>query len=794
MKQEVVDKFLKRKSEGDDPPSLQNDKIIDEENLSSKQRHVELVEVTPKDFPPLDPALRPKISDYHPDERDEVRRFYLQNGPCQPCNHKFPPRNFGKEYRRFNPAWFSEYSDWLEYSVTKDAAYCLYCYLFKLHVGNQGGGDVFVSGGFKNWKKKERFNVHVGGPTSIHNKARHNCETLMNQIALSKQSDQAQFEYQVHLTGSIECIRFLLLQGLALCGHDDIEESNALGNFLMLLRFLARNNPIYSTILKNAPDNLKLIAPSIQKDIMCAAASETTDVIIKDLGDEFFAILVDEGRDLSIKEQMVVILRYVDRKGNVLERFLGIVHVSDTGALSLKVALESLFSKHGLSISRLRGQGYNGASDMKREFNGLKTLMLRENETAYYVHCFAHQLQSTLVHVAKNHISIGSFFNLVASVINVVGGSCKCVDILRESQVAKLAEALKIGEVRSGRGVNQELSLKRAGDTYCGFHYSTLVNLFSLFSFLGQVLEIIVDDGLSPEQRSAAATLLDSVYCFDFAFNLHLMKTLLGITNELSQSLQRKDQDIVNSMSLVEVSKRQLLMLRDEGWESLLSEVGCFCTKHSIVVLNMGDVFVVQGWSLRRVEQVTNLHHYRVDLFYSVIDMQLQELNSCFTEVSMELLLCVACLNPRDAFSAFDKSKLIRLAQFYPSDFSPIELLLLDNQLQTYVIDMRTCKELCELKGIGDLAKKLVELKKDVVYPFVYKLIKLTLTLPVEPATVERVFSAMKVVKSRLQDRMGDDWLSDCLVTYIERDIFDTIDNERIMQRFQNMNSQHIVE
>ncbi|GAV87293.1 Dimer_Tnp_hAT domain-containing protein [Cephalotus follicularis] len=83
--------------------------------------------------------------------------------------------------------------------------------------------------------------------------------------------------------------------------------------------------------------------------------------------------------------------------------------------------------------------------------------------------------------------------------------------------------------------------------------------------------------------------------------------------------------------------------------------------------------------------------------------------------------------------------------------------------------------------------KKIVKLKKDVVYPLVYKLIKLALTSPVATVTVERVFSAMKIVKNRLRNRMGDDWLNDCLVTYIERDIFETTDNERIMQRFQNM-------
>ena len=52
---------------------------------------------------------------------------------------------------------------------------------------------------------------------------------------------------------------------------------------------------------------------------------------------------------------MAVALRYVDKKGHVIERFLGIEHVTDTIALSLKAVVEDLFCRHGLSLSRLRG-------------------------------------------------------------------------------------------------------------------------------------------------------------------------------------------------------------------------------------------------------------------------------------------------------------------------------------------------------------------------------------------------------------------------------------------------------
>ena len=59
---------------------------------------------------------------------------------------------------------------------------------------------------------------------------------------------------------------------------------------------------------------------------------------------------------------------------------------------------------------------------------------------------------------------------------------------------------------------------------------------------------------------------------FKFAYTLHLMKNILGITNELSITLQKKIQDIVNVMTLVKVSKQRLQTLRDDEWEGLLTE------------------------------------------------------------------------------------------------------------------------------------------------------------------------------------------------------------------------------
>jgi hypothetical protein len=149
--------------------------------------------------------------------------------------------------------------------------------------------------------------------------------------------------------------------------------------------------------------------------------------------------------------------------------------------------------------------------------------------------------------------------------------------------------------------------------------------------------------------------------------------------------------------------------------------------------------------------------------------MQLAELDDRFTETNTKLLLCVACLNPSDSFSAFNKEKLLRLVLFYPSEFSIMDLMVLGDQLDTYIIDLRSDDEFFGIENIASLVEKMVKTKKNLIFSLVYMLIKLPLLLPVATATVERVFSAY-IVKSRLQNRMGDKWMNDSLVVYIEKD------------------------
>ena len=98
-----------------------------------------------------------------------------------------------------------------------------------------------------------------------------------------------------------------------------------------------------------------MISPPILKDIANACNKQTINVILKELGDDYFAILVDESRDFSCKQQMALVLRYVDKRGFVIKRLVGLAHVTSITVESLKETIYSMFAQLFLSLSGIRG-------------------------------------------------------------------------------------------------------------------------------------------------------------------------------------------------------------------------------------------------------------------------------------------------------------------------------------------------------------------------------------------------------------------------------------------------------
>ena len=116
-------------------------------------------------------------------------------------------------------------------------------------------------------------------------------------------------------------------------------------------------------------------------------------------------------------------------------------------------------------------------------------------------------------------------------------------------------------------------------------------------------------------------------------------------------------------------------------------------------------------------------------------------------------------MNLSDSFSNFDKKKILRMAQLYPDDFDDFAIEALACELDTFIANVTDDVRLSNISGITELSRKLVQTKKHLSFPHLYQLLKLVLILPVSMATVERVFSAMKFIKTKLRNKISDEFL-----------------------------------
>lgn len=110
---------------------------------------------------------------------------------------------------RFSPSRFDQQGNWLEYSIKEDVAFCLCYHLFKNDIGKHTGGDTFVL----RIKKRDLICMLVDAivPITKPSKVKRFNKAKFIQTIFNK---QAKSEYRTHLNTSIDCLRYLLYQGL----------------------------------------------------------------------------------------------------------------------------------------------------------------------------------------------------------------------------------------------------------------------------------------------------------------------------------------------------------------------------------------------------------------------------------------------------------------------------------------------------------------------------------------------------------------------------------------------------
>ena len=159
----------------------------------------------------------------------------------------------------------------------------------------------------------------------------------------------------------------------------------------------------------------------------------------------------------------------------------------------------------------------------------------------------------------------------------------------------------------------------------------------------------------------------------------------------------------------------------------------------------------------------------------------------------MELLRLSLALEPREALKSFRSSDLYLLVEnFYPQDFTDYDKQVLKKELYHFEHNVVQDPEFKELKSLFELSQWLVRTRNSEYYKLVYRIVRLVLTLSVSTTTTKRAFSTMKVVKTNLRNKMENDFLTDSLMLYIEKDIASTFSLDSIVNDFEDLKERRV--
>ncbi|XP_022175063.1 zinc finger MYM-type protein 1-like [Myzus persicae] len=515
----------------------------------------------------------------------------------------------------------------------------------------------------------------------------------------------------------VEITKFLGKHSLSFRGHrENWSEANK-GNFKDLAELISKWSPslaIHIEKIKNkGRKEVNFLSWERQNQLIDSVASCIKLVIIKQLKESrYFSVSIDTTFDISKKEQLAFIIRYVNFEKTIPvinERLLALKESSITSGINLFTIFQEICAENGLNWRRfLVGQSYDGAANMRGEYAGLQALVCAENPAATYTWCYAHRLSLIVVQGSSSSQNAVDLFGNLESLYAFITSSKKRVSWFDNAQKTHYPK-------------QRVYRLKRV-ETTRWFSLSSALNtvIITLNALIDTLIKIQQDEGCVDFKSGAKATGLIEYF--------------------LSERF------ILTAFLYIDIFYMEFSPLpihRPRKKKRLPSE-------------QIEDNPITDP-----------KYEFKIKTYFVALDTIITAINDRFTSKSLNLLKDISlfstkrlneikCKNsalPKDAFNSFCDvySKFVQLdelkkeyVQFanYFSEFSNIMKLpkSIHNDYSVEVCDEDNLSDidllkLCHMSGLKE------------VFPTLYTALHIATTLPVTSASPERTFSKLKIIK-----------------------------------------------
>ncbi|KYN19390.1 Zinc finger MYM-type protein 1 [Trachymyrmex cornetzi] len=406
--------------------------------------------------------------------------------------------------------------NWLIWNRSKSAFFCLPCRLFTINTMNRS--YLCSPGGYsKNlvWKKLyERLQSHENNKDHIqcYVKWRGMEMSIRNESSIDKLlCEQIKGEvkkWQEILTRILDTILFL-----------GIGKRNN-GNFLGILELISHYDPVLREHLEKVKTSQQLhqrpqchyLSPDIQNEFIDLCARHVVSAILKEREKaKYYSLIVDVTPDSAHVEQTTFIL------------------------------------KNNIPLTECRGQGYDNGSNMKSDYKGAQSYIIRDNSLAVYSPCSGHSLNLCGVDSAEYCSKAITFFGVVQKCYAIFSSSPQRWEILKnkiESSLHSLSE----------------------------MRWSAKIDAVKPFAnHLQSALEDLKTLNLTAETRSDVDGIQKYISKFECILMASIWSKILNAINEKSTVLQTRNATIDVEVENLESLFLDMQLIRNQ-WNAILRE------------------------------------------------------------------------------------------------------------------------------------------------------------------------------------------------------------------------------
>lgn len=433
----------------------------------------------------------------------------------------------------------------------------------------------------------------------------------------------------------------------------------------------------------------------------------------------------------------------------VREDFITFAECDATTGESLSDAFLKNLRLAGVDVDKMRGQGYDGASNMSGKFRGVQARIRQSLPKAVYTHCKAHCLNLAIVHASEEPLA-RNMMNTVQEIAFSFNYSAK--RLLRYKETLANDAGSKIA-----------MEHRTKLQSLCETRWAARADALNTFqSSYITVVEALADLCLHYGDSKAGAYRI-AIMQFGFIVCLVAIEHVLSGLMPLSKMLQNKSCDLIEAVKEANVITRQVTDERNDPavWDVLYAKA-----------VEMAEAVDVQPSRPRAPNNRRQQHRQNAPADtvsdYWKRNMYLPFVDHLVTELSDRLIedgdrFNAQFLIPGD-IGNLTEDIIASIYKTFEEDLPAVDFEDFKREVSRWKV---RCAGDTEVHAtVGDtLAHTPREL-----YPNVSTCLHILLAMPVSTATAERSFSSMRRLKTYLRSTMTTGRLSCLGLMNIHRD------------------------